>query len=137
MVFNTATFSYKTIESDKNIRQEKISAIQKNKYFNEEKVKIENQIKDEEIDLKLMKSKFNELISKNYFKAANATYGTTIESKSIDLKNLRDLSTKSGLEILKIGEVKSSENFIGIDTIFMIVLKVILQMIFLFLISWV
>lgn len=134
VVFNTATFTYKTIESDKNLKQFHINAVSKTKFLNEEKVKVETQIKAEEEELVLIKGKFEGLVSKNYFKVANATYSDLIHTKTDDLKKLRAQSIEKGLEILKIGEVRPNENYIGIDTIFMISLKVILQMIFLFLI---
>jgi hypothetical protein len=134
VVFNIATFSYKTIESDKSLKLGQSSAASKTRFLDREMAKIELQIKTEEIDLKAIKASFEGLISKKYFKAANATYSASIAEKTEDLKKLREQSMKIGAEILKIGEVRSGENFISMDTLFMISLKIILQMIFLFLI---
>lgn len=134
VIFNTATFTYKTIETDKNLKQAQVNAISKTIFLNEQKSKIEMQIKAEESDLKSTKDKFEDLVSKNYFKAANTTYSASINSKTENLKNLRERSVKNDMEILKAGESRSGQSLIGIDTVFMISLKVILQMIFLFLV---
>lgn len=134
VVFNAGTFTYKTIENDKNLKHIQMSAVSKKKFIEKEIFKIESQIKVDEFDLKLMKGKFEELVSKNYFKAANATYGTLIAVKTKDLNYLRDQSGKTRLELLKTGEINPRGNSVSIDTIFMIALKVILQIVFLYLI---
>lgn len=134
IVFNTATFTYKTIECDKNIKREREEKLNRVNFLKEQRHYLEIQDHKISSELLLLKNQYNDLIAKNFFKMANGTYFENIKSEEGKHQLIQDKLEKIKLELLNSGVISKGNSLLSTDTIFMIILKCILQAVFVFLI---
>jgi hypothetical protein len=134
IVFNTATFIYKTIECDKNTRREREVRKERVIFFKEQKGNIEKQIQEASKNLSSLRKQHEDLVAKNYFKLANSTFQESIKANENQFQYLQAKLEKANFEILNGVDVRESNSFLSVETFFMIALKCILQAIFIFLI---
>ena len=131
VIFNSVTFAYKSIDTDRNLKQSRKNAELKNTFMKLEKDKIDQRITLLEKEIKDASGKFDELVSKKYFTRSEVIYGPIIASKNEELKKLRTQSTSIGLDNIRSSGERIKQGAISIDTMSMVAIKLLFQVIFL------
>lgn len=133
--FNISASIFRSIDQDKNKQAFLSNQNLKSKLFNEEKKKLEIQIKDLGQELKILEAEHSKMIGGHFFKIAKENLEPKMESKNLYLKTLREKEFNINQDILNLGEIKkASVSFsnLSLNTILIIVFKFCLQIVFIF-----
>jgi predicted nuclease with TOPRIM domain len=134
IIFNIAAFTFKTIQNDQNLKNEKIILNTKRELLKNEIDKLQNETLRTNKEHDELLNNYNSLVSRGFFKVAEHSYSSRI-LKNEEYKNvIQQKITENNSEYLKVSVSGSgSHNLLAIETVFMIFLKVILQITFVYL----
>lgn len=133
VLFNMVAITYKTIDTDENLKNAKSSQLEARERLKLEITKLERDINRLNTEHENLLMNYNELISKGFFKIAENSYSLKI-NKNEENKKLAEIKiNKLNSEYSNSSIVSKRHNFLAFETISMITLKIILQLIFIYL----
>jgi len=134
IIFNIAAFTFKTIQSDQNLKSDKIILNTKREFLKNELDKLQNETLRTNKEHDELLNNYNSLVNRGFFKVAEQSYSVRILKNEEYKKTIQQKITENNSEYLKVsGSGSGSHNLLATETVFMIFLKVILQITFVYL----
>lgn len=134
ILFNIAAFTFKTIQNDQNLKNERIILNTKRELLKNEMDKLQNETLRTNQEHDELLNYYNSLVNRGFFKVAEQSYSARILKNEEYKRTIQQKINENNSEYLKVsGSGSGSHNFLATETVFMIFLKVILQITFVYL----